>query len=500
MRTLLIIAMAMASQGTASAELQLAGIFGESMVLQRGESVPIWGTTDPGQQLTVSFADQSLTVKADEIGKWQVTFSALKFSEIPRQLTVTCGDQTLLIRDVVVGDVWHASGQSNMAMSVASVAKRLPKAQTDIAQADLPGIRFRLIKERDSSIPREDLPKRNWTKCTPQSVPALSATAFYFARNIHQTVGVPIGIIESSRGGTPIEPFIPRSAFESHPTLQRELELGDQENLQELRKLPGGVYARDGNWLPSRLFHSRIAPITGFPVRGLIWYQAESNCGRGEDPRDYQYKMRALVQGWRTELSRPDMPIYFVQLPGYSAGDSWPYMREQQRLSAQEPNTGMVVTIDLLDPDIHGANKIDVGNRLALWALAKTYGKAIPFSGPLFDRADINDGSVTVHFRYAESGLMIAKKEGVAEPVEIPDGTPAHVELVGADGVWQMAEATIKNSTLVAKCDQVRELIAIRYGYASSPQHCNLYNRDGLPASPFCSRPELLNHRPAVLK
>lgn len=476
-----------------AAELRLGGLFADSMVLQQQEPVPVWGEADPGQAVVVFFAGQFVYTTVDANGNWQVALPANKASDAPGPLTVHSGEQTVVVNDVVVGDVWHASGQSNMAMSVGSVAQRLDEAKVDIDEAALPSIRFRMIKEPESKVPLDDIPGGAWTKCTPDTVSSFSAAAFYFAREIQDAIGVPIGIIDSSRGGTPIEPFIPRSAFHSHPTLERELALGDAEKLDEIWRLPGGVRARDGNWLPGRLFNSRIAPITRFPVRGLIWYQAESNCGDGEDPRDYQYKMRALVEGWRTELSNSSMPVYFVQLPGYLAGKGWPFMREQQRLSLATPNTGMAVTIDLLDDDIHPANKIDVGNRLARWALAKTYGKSIPFSGPLFDRAEISNGQVTVHFQYAESGLMIAKKEGLAAPKEIAGGIPAHVEVAGPDGIWHAAEAAIDKQTLIAKCNDVPEPIAIRYGYAASPLNCNLYNRDGLPAPPFCSQPEMLH-------
>ena len=303
-----------------------------------------------------------------------------------------------------------------MAMTVGAMVRELEAVKVHIAAANLPALRFCRINEAESPKPLSDLRQQStWTVCTPSTVSGFSGVAFYFARRLHGELGVPIGVIDSSRGGTPIEPFIPRAAYDSHPTLRRELELGDQGNLDAIWKLAGGVRARDANWLPGRLFHSRLAPLSRFAVGGAIWYQGESNCGVQEDPRDYQHKMRALINGWRQALGSDKLPVYFVQLPGSGAGDGWPYLREQQRLAADLLHTGMIVTVDIDGAGIHPANKIDVGQRLARWAFAKDYGMQVAFSGPLFDRQDIQDGRVVVHFRHAEGGLMVAAKDGLAE-------------------------------------------------------------------------------------
>ena len=206
--------------------------------------------------------------------------------------------------------------------------------------------------------------------------------------------------------------------------------------------------------------------------------------------------MAALVNGWRNAMSAPDMPVYFVQLPGSGAGPGWPFLREEQRLSTTLPHTGMAVTIDLLDEDIHPPNKIDVGKRLAYWALAKTYGKGIPFSGPLFRNATISEGRVTVRFDYADSGLMVAVKEGLTPPLEASDVPLSHFEVADAEGQWHAAEAVIEGNTVVVVSDAVQAPVAARYGYAINPQHCNLYNRDGLPAAPFCSDETRLDYDP----
>lgn len=483
----------------AQAELRLSGIFGDHMVVQRGEPVTVWGWAAEGDRVVVKFAEQNLTTNSDARGAWSVTLKALQPSDQGRELSVRVADTSIVCRDVVVGDVWHASGQSNMAMNIGSVAKRLPQAQQDILDAQLDGIRVRRIQEPESAEPLEALPRRDgWIVCSPKAVPRFSAAAFYFARKLHRELGVPIGIIDTSRGGTPIEPFIPRSAFASHPTLERELLLGDRGDLDGIWKLPGGVRARDANWLPGRLFQSRLAPITRYAVRGAIWYQGESNCGKAEDPRDYQHKMRALITGWRTSLGEDDLPFYFVQLPGSGAGPGWPYLREQQRLSADLAGTGMAVTIDLLDRDIHPPNKFDVGERLAAWALGRTYAKGVVVSGPLFRQVEFSGGEATVRFAHSENGLMVAVKEGMDRPKATTKTKLAHFELADANGRWHPAEATIAGQTVIVRRDGLPRPVAVRYAYEINPQQCHLYNRDGLPAAPFCSDPALLRYDPGL--
>ena len=483
----------------ATAEVRLAGIFADHMVLQREQPIPIWGWADQGEKVRVEFAGQLAETSAAGDGAWSVTLQPLKASQDGEPLRVVSGDQSTEINDVLIGEVWHASGQSNMAMTVGAMSGELDVVNNDIAAADLPALRFCRINEGDSAKPLADLPRQaTWTVCTRSTVSSFSGAAFYFARRLQGELGVPIGVIDSSRGGTPIEPFIPRAAFHSHPTLKRELELGDRGDLNAIWKLPGGVRARDANWLPGRLFHSRLAPISRFAVRGAIWYQGESNSGIQEDPRDYQHKMRALVNGWRQALGNEKLPVYYVQLPGSGAGDGWPYLREQQRLATDLPHTGMVVTIDIDGAGIHPANKIDVGQRLARWALAKDYAEQIAFSGPLFDRQELQGDKIVLHFRHAENGLMVADKDGLAEPRATPDAELAHFEMTNESGPWQPAVARIEGKTVVVTSPEVSAPIAVRYAYAVTPGHCNLYNRDGLPASPFCSRPDLLSYDPKL--
>ncbi|PHS02532.1 MAG: sialate O-acetylesterase [Blastopirellula sp.] len=469
------------------------------MVIQRDAPIHVWGNALPDQQVTIGFSTQTASTKSDQSGHWKILLKPLPANKAGQLLKVSTSNSGLTLNNVVIGDVWHASGQSNMAMTVAAVAQRLPEAAQHIREANLPNIRFRRVTQPASKVALDQLPtNRGWVVCSPKTVSQFSAVSFYYAKELSEQLDVPIGIIDSSRGGTPIEPYIPRKAFHSHPTLMQELKLSDQNDLAGLWKLKGGVRARTETWLPGQLFNSRIAPIADFQVRGMIWYQGESNSGTGEDPRDYQYKMRALVDGWRTELKQPQLPCYFVQLPGSGAGKNWPYLREQQRLSASIPNTAMVVTIDLLDQNIHPPNKVDVSRRLASCALANEYKKNVPYSGPLFKQAQRFADKLIVHFNHTESGLMAAKKEGLLPPKELATDSLAHFELLDPSGNWHAAKAEIDNQTVIVSSGQVSEPVAVRYAYEIDPQNCQLYNRDGFPASPFCSQPAQLDFEHSV--
>ena len=289
------------------------------MVLQRGMPLSVWGSAEVGTKVSVEFAGQKKTATTDASGKWLASLDPLSAETRPQALTVSNGSDSLKCEDVLVGEVWHASGQSNMAMTVGDVTRTLEAIKIQIAGWNISSIRFRRVADEESATPLDQIKKGTWYVCSPDKAPSFSAAAFFFALRLHKDLKVPVAIIDSSRGGTPIEPFIPRQAFKSHPTLRREMELADQGDLAGLKALPGGVFARDANWLPGRIFNSRLAPLAQFAVRGVIWYQGESNCGVGEDPRDYEHKMRALMNGWRSVFQREQLPFYFVQLPGSGA-------------------------------------------------------------------------------------------------------------------------------------------------------------------------------------
>lgn len=487
----------------AFANVTIAPIFSDHVVLQRDKPLVIWGRAEPNEQVKATLGETHHgSTTADSNGNWSIDMGILKTSSQSRTLRVV-GNNEVEVKDVLIGDVYHASGQSNMAMNVGACAKSIEEIRKIADESDFPNIRFTRIADGPS---REQLdwlrsaPK--WTKCSPQSVSRFSAVAFFCARRIHLNTRIPIGIIDSSRGGTPIEPFIPVAAFAGHPTLVRERELGDKDDLEGLKRLPGGVWARDANWLPGRLFNSRLAPLKRFSVAGILWYQAESNCGTKEDPNDYQFKMLALISGWQAEIS--DVPFCFVQLPGSGAGPNWPYMREQQRLAAaaSDPDrVGMIVTIDLAHPDIHPPNKLDVGERMAAWLQAKSPAYATThdrnaYSGPDFASATVSGQKIIVRFTHAESGLMIAEKSGVAPVVATPKSRLNHFDVLDTAGVWHPAEAEIRDGQIEITAQRVTEPVAARYAYSKSPVNCNLYNKDGFPASPFCTHPDRLRCDP----
>ena len=249
---------------------------------------------------------------------------------------------------------------------------------------------------------------------------------------------------------------------------------------------------RSSAWLAGTIYNGRVAPVAPYAIRGAIWYQGESNCGRGEDPRDYAHKMRALVRGWRDAWGQKDLPFYFVQLPQWNSY-AWTYLREEQRLALDVDGTGMAVTIDLDNAgDIHPPNKIDVGERLARWPLAKVYGREVAYSGPLYRGASFHGAVVTVTFDHIgdDDGLMVGRVLGVSRVGEAKNDALHGFELVGDDGTWHDADAKIEGRTVIVSSLQVKRAVAVRYAcYPEAPENRtpNLYNRAGLPASPFCS-------------
>lgn len=474
-------------------QLQIARIFSDHAVLQQGVQIPIWGQAEPGARVTVAFAGQSKATTAGDDGAWSLELAALQTHSTGNRMTVTSGGSKLEIRDLLVGEVWYASGQSNMQMTLAACAKRLEVVGEVVAASNSRLIRTVRIDNPDTEHELDELPAAvAWQIDTAENRRGQSAAAFFFARELHDALDVPIGIIESSWGGKPIEGFIPRQEFENRGKLKPILDLADAGDFEKLKQIEGGVIIRNTAGRPGRIFHSRIAPIAPYAVKGFIWYQGESNAGTGEDPRNYRHKMEALVAGWRLAWKRPELPFYFVQLPAFDKKASgWIQLREEQRLSLDIPNTGMAVTIDLRDSDIHPSNKIDVGKRLALWALAESYGKPVPFSGPLFRSANVKGNLVTVSFDHAGDGLVIARKEGIDAPVVSNETPLAHFELSDEAGKWHAAEAHIRGSTVEVHCPSIAKPIAVRYAWQAAPENANLYNSAGLPASPFYSNSDL---------
>ena len=469
--------------------LHFASPFTPHAVLQRGVEVQVWGTANPGLEFEVQFGGQTIAAKADAKGNWQVALAPMEASDVGRKLSISTGRAGRSIDDILVGEVWYASGQSNMDMRLEACAKRLPAIAEVMESERVLPIRILEINEPDSPDPLDQLENpANWKTDGELNRGRFSALAYLFARQLHDELKVPVGIIETAWGGKPIEGFIPRPAYENQEGLRSILELADRNELKELAAMRGGVVIRNTAGLPGRIYNARVAPILPYSIKGFLWYQGESNAGAGEDPRDYRWKTKALIDAWRQAWRDSSLPFYFVQLPAYpKAAPGWIRMREEQRLALRNVGAGMAVTIDLVDDDIHPANKWDVAERLVRWPLAKLYGREMPFSGPLYQSFERIDASLRVSFQYVEEGLMVGEKTGL-DLVEESSDSLRCFELANKEGEWFEAEAVIEGGLVMVSSPKVTLPVAVRYACQVAPDRPNLYNRSGLPASPFCSR------------
>jgi len=477
----------------AGADIRLPAIIGDNMVLQCNKKVSIWGWADPGEKVgvSVSWHRMKWAVTADGDGRWRFTMAAPDVGG-PYQITLT-GKNTITLRNILVGEVWVGSGQSNMQMSVRSSAH----AENEIANATYPKIRLFTVERTVADTPQQDC-TGSWVECSPETVPGFSAVAYFFGRELHKQLDVPVGLIHTSWGGTPAEAWTSRPTLEDNPNFEPILKrhegfLGPVGNLQQQYeerlerwkeaikraknpprrpKAPFGL----GYPSPSGLYNAMIAPLIPYAIQGAIWYQGESNAGRA-----YQYRelFPAMIQCWRRDWGQGDFPFLFVQLANFMAqkpepGDSaWAELREAQLMTLELPNTGMAVIIDIGEArDIHPKNKQDVGKRLALWALANTYGKKIVYCGPLYESMERKGKNVVLHFNHIGGGL-------VAQGDDLKGFAIAGQ---GRKFVW--ADARIEGDTVVVSSDEVSQPVAVRYAWADNPL-CNLYNKAGLPASPF---------------
>lgn len=483
MRTLLLL---LAAVGTAAADVKLPSLFADGMVLQADAKVAVWGRADPGEAVTVAFEDQSAQAKADAEGRWRVEIGP--FTYTAERLLVVTGKNRIEIEDVCVGEVWVCSGQSNMQWPLAKTTD----AGAAIAAAANPRLRLFTMPRRVADTPQAEC-GGTWQPCTPETAGPFSAVAYYFGLRLREELGVPVGLIHSSWGGTPAEAwtslFTLQALPELAPTLQRwdaalsawpEKDREFRAALAEWKKTRQGRRPRPpvGPQHPSRpagLYNAMIAPLTPFAVRGVIWYQGEANAGRA-----WQYRtlFPALIRDWRRAWKRP-LPFGFVQLANFQAiqprpGEHpWAELREAQALALREPRTGMAVTIDIGEANsIHPRNKRDVGGRLARWALARVYGKDIEYSGPVYARHTTRDGRVRIEFEHA-AGLRTRLNEPLTG-----------FAIAGADKQWRWAHARIDGRTVVVWHPDIAEPAAVRYAWAVNPV-CNLINGEGLPAAPF---------------
>ena len=406
------------------------------MVLQRDLPVRIWGKADPGEKVTVSIGKDEATTQADKDGRWKVELSPLKAGN-PVEVHVS-GKNTITLRDVLVGEVWVCSGQSNMQMSMNGVTN----AKQEIAAANHPHIRLFTVPMRPAGQPADDV-DGYWKPCTPDNVAAFSAVAYFFGRTLHKSLGVPIGLINTSWGGTYIEPWTPPVGFRGVPSLASivtKIEDGNAKYQRHAAAHLDHYEAQIAQWLevakkakaageaipsppawpdhplnkhtePTGLYNGMIHPLVPLAIRGAIWYQGESN---RTDGVKYGDKMKALIEGWRSVWNEGEFPFLFVQIAPYNYGpttnptDLARLWEGQTSILTSEPNTGMAVINDIGEiKDIHPHNKLDVGKRLALWALVKTYGKrGMVYSGPLYKASQVDGSSIRVTFAHVGSGLI----------------------------------------------------------------------------------------------
>ena len=512
---LLCLSAVLALASPALADVRLSSIFADHAVLQRDRPLPVWGWAEPGEPVSVALGAQKGAATAGADGRWLVRLAAQPASKQPLTLKVA-GKNMVEVKDVLLGDVWLCSGQSNMDFGLGGC-----NAGDDIKAADFPLIRHFRTEYNFAAAPATDV-KGQWSVCHPGSAGGFSAVGFYFARKVHAETGVPIGLLTNAVGGTNIELWLSQETLLGTPPLapyakqMRESLLAYQQQLadalpgieQWTARSRGAVKAGQEIPLPPKwpefpfgektarprcvtLHNGHIAPLVPMALRGVLWYQGENNAGDAL----YVEKMRALVADWRRWFGDAALPFYFVQLAAWDRAndepgrpDGWAFVRDQQRRAlAAIPHTGMALAIDIGDAaDMHPKNKFDVGERLALWALANDYDKrGLVVSGPLFRELKIEAGKASVTFDALGGGLITARKDGRKPAAEEKGAKLRRFAIAGADKKWVWAEAVIVGDRVIVSSPEVPAPVAVRYAYSSNPEGANLYNRAGLPASPF---------------
>jgi sialate O-acetylesterase len=456
------------------ADVKPHALFSDGVVLQRDAKVRIWGTATDGEKIVVSFQKQTAQTTAQN-GAWSVTLGPFSVGE-PASLIIK-GNNTIIIKDVVVGEVWVASGQSNMEWPM----HLTEDAEKNIREASYPNIRLFTVPKRVEKSPVSTV-NAQWVRCQPNTVRNFSAVAYYFGRKLHQELAVPVGLINTSWGGTPAEAWTSRDFLESHSRLKSEIVDPFDALINNAAKNPAEAskakkrWGPNGPWsqnAPSALYNGMIEPIIPFRIRGAIWYQGESNAGRADQ---YRQLFPRMIECWRAKWNQGDFPFLFVQLAPFKSSPVWAELRESQRETDHKvKNTAMAVITDVGDAvDIHPRKKQPVGERLALAALSEFYGKNVVGHSPDLKKFEIKGREVVCHFDHVGSGL------------EIRGGTTlTGFTIRGADGAWVNADARIEGSDqVVVSSKQVDKPNAVRFGWSDLPTG-NLFNKEGFPATPF---------------
>ncbi|WP_019987939.1 sialate O-acetylesterase [Rudanella lutea] len=477
MRPLLLVLVSLLYGLPLSAAVRLPKFFADHMVLQRRKPVPVWGWADAGERLTVRFNGQSKSVKAGKDGRWRVDLDPMEAGG-PFALTVQAKSGTTTLADVLVGEVWICSGQSNMEMKVSGSAN----ATEEIAQANHPRIRHFAVRRATALAPQTDV-EGTWQVCSPATVGGFTAVGYQFAVALMQRLNVPIGLMHTSWGGTHSETWTSREALESDPELQKAAARipAPNDTIRSIQNKP--------NLYGTLLYNAMLHPLIPMAMQGVIWYQGESNAGRA-----YQYRTAfpLMIEDWRRQWNRQlpsagAFPFLFVQLASFSAkngdsqtGSTWAELREAQAMTLRLPNTGMAVASDVGESkDIHPKDKKTVGLRLAAEALRVAYptegGGSDASRGPMFEQLSVSGREAVVKFRYVGMGLVARDKYGYLTGFEV----------AGADGKFHYAQARITGDSVVVVSPEVAAPVAVRYGWADDNKDVNLYNREGFPAVPF---------------
>lgn len=442
------------------ADVKLPAVIGDHMVLQQEMNVPIWGTAEVGEEVTVSIDGQKKTARAGADGKWIVRLEPLKAGDKALEMTVA-GKNSITVSDILVGEVWLCSGQSNMEMSVRSSRA----ADKEIAEAKFPQMRLFQVKKKAAVEPEKDV-EAQWVACSPETVPNFSAAAYFFGRDLLKELKVPVGLVHSSWGGTPAEAWTDLAVLKAEPDFKAIVDRYEATAADKPTHFQR----------PTVLYNGMIVPLAPFAIRGAIWYQGEGNAGRA-----YQYRklLPAMIKNWRDLWGQGDFAFLIVSLANFQASQdqpaesAWAELREAQAMTAAQPHNGLAVIIDAGDAlDIHPKDKQTVGHRLALQAFKVAYGQDVAASGPMYDSMQVDGSKARLKFRNVDGGL-VAKH-----------GVPVGFQVAGEDRKWHWAHAEIDGDSVIVWSAQVAKPVAVRYAWADNPM-CNLYNGADLPAVPF---------------
>ncbi len=486
----------------AFADVKLPGLFTDHIVLQRDKPIPVWGWAATGEKITVTLAGESSSVTCDASGKWTTSLPA-RAAGGPHELKIV-GNNTITLKDVLIGEVWLCSGQQNMEWWL----RDSHDARAEAAAADHPKIRWFTVQRTAQDVPADNV-TGVWTVCHPNSAHAITAVGYFFARDIQESLNVPVGLINASWGGSAAEAWTTKESLLADPDLKPIIDRTTAERIlwaAEMKQVKAETEAwfdevekakADGRPYPplptlkrqirnplqstdaaSCMYNGMIVPLAQVPFRGVLWYQGESNSSRAHQ---YTKLLPALINDWRQTFAQPDLPFFIVQLASYHApmavpADSdWAELREAQLKSLAIPHTALAVTIDIGDADrIEPKNKQDVGHRLALLARGNVYGETLVSTGPIYDSIKIDGAKIFLHFKNASSPLATRGNEALKS-----------FAIAGDDKTFVWADAKIDGDTVVVSSETVPHPVAVRYAWADNPQGCNLCNTQRLPASPF---------------